>query len=116
MRIGQGSVLEFDATDPGTQIRNILAQNRSPHVASLPPFTGGLVGYFSYDYLKYAGPSLNLNLCIAIRSVFKKNGKVFVRAGAGIVAESVPANEYQETINKAKAVRLALEQARGGID
>ena len=42
--------------------------------------------------------------------------KTVVRAGAGIVADSVPANEYRETINKAKPVRIALEQAQGGIE
>ena len=47
--------------DPDSEIRKILAEYRSPCVEGLPPFTGGLVGYFSYDYLKYAEPSLNLN-------------------------------------------------------
>lgn len=47
---------------------------------------------------------------------YKKNGKVFVRSGAGIVADSVPQKEYQECINKAKAVMNALSTAQGGID
>ena len=51
----------------------------------------------------------NLDTCIAIRIAFKKNGKVFVRSGAGIVADSVPENEYQECLNKAKAVIKAIE-------
>lgn len=68
---------------------------------------GGAVGY-----LDFTG---NLDLCIAIRLVFKKNGKVFVRSGAGIVADSDPKKEYNECINKAKAVREALEIARGGL-
>lgn len=69
---------------------------------------GGAVGY-----LDFTG---NMDMCIAIRLVFKKNGRVFVRSGAGIVADSIPENEYQETINKAAAVRLALELAQGGIE
>ncbi|MPM53332.1 Anthranilate synthase component 1 [bioreactor metagenome] len=69
---------------------------------------GGAVGY-----LDFAG---NLDTCIAIRMAFKKNGSVFVHAGAGIVADSVPETEYQECLNKARAVILALEQAEGGID
>lgn len=69
---------------------------------------GGAIGY-----LDFAG---NLDTCIAIRLVFKKNGKVFVRSGAGIVADSVPENEYQECINKARAVIKALEAAQGGLD
>lgn len=64
---------------------------------------GGAVGYIDFKG--------NLDTCIAIRLAFKKNGKVFVRSGAGIVADSVPEKEYQECINKAKAVMTALELA-----
>ena len=67
---------------------------------------GGAVGY-----LDFTG---NLDVCIAIRLAFKKNGKVFVRSGAGIVADSVPEKEYRECENKAKAVVRALETAEGG--
>jgi len=69
---------------------------------------GGAIGY-----LDFTG---NLDTCISIRLAFKKNGKVFVRSGAGIVADSVPEREYQECINKAKAVMNALKTAQGGID
>lgn len=69
---------------------------------------GGAIGY-----LDFTG---NLDTCIAIRIAYKKNGKVFVRSGAGIVADSVPQKEYQECINKAKAVMNALTTAQGGID
>ncbi|MCD8130750.1 MAG: anthranilate synthase component I [Lachnospiraceae bacterium] len=69
---------------------------------------GGAIGY-----IDFAG---NLDTCIAIRLVFKKNGKVFVRSGAGIVADSVPENEYQETINKSAAVMNALKIAQEGVD
>lgn len=62
---------------------------------------GGAIGYLSFTG--------NLDVCISIRIAFKKNGKVFVRSGAGIVADSVPENEYNECINKAKAVVKALE-------
>lgn len=56
-----------------------------------------------------------MDTCIAIRIAFKKNGKVFIRSGAGIVADSVPEKEYQECINKAKAVVNALKAAEGGM-
>lgn len=69
---------------------------------------GGAVGY-----LAFTG---NMDTCIAIRLAYAKNGKVFIRSGAGIVADSEPEKEYQECINKAKAVRMALEAAEGGID
>ena len=65
---------------------------------------GGAIGY-----LDFAG---NMDMCIAIRLAFRKNGKVFVRSGAGIVADSVAQKEYQECINKAKAVVLALQEAQ----
>ncbi|MGN1008616.1 MAG: anthranilate synthase component I family protein, partial [Butyricicoccus sp.] len=69
---------------------------------------GGAIGY-----LDFTG---NLDTCIAIRLAYKKNGKVCVRSGAGIVADSVPENEYQECINKAAAVVRAIEIAQEGID
>lgn len=47
-----------ETTHPGEAIRDILARYKSPKIDGLPPFTGGLVGYFSYDYIKYAEPSL----------------------------------------------------------
>ena len=52
-----------------------------------------------------------MDTCIAIRIAYKKNGKVFVRSGAGIVADSVPEKEYVECLNKAAAVINALKQA-----
>ena len=62
---------------------------------------GGAIGY-----IDFAG---NLDTCIAIRIAYKKNGKVFVRSGAGIVYDSVPEKEYTECINKAQAVINALK-------
>lgn len=69
---------------------------------------GGAIGYIDFTG--------NLDTCIAIRIAFKKNGKVFIRSGAGIVADSIPENEYQECINKAKAVMDAIEMAEEGIE
>jgi len=65
---------------------------------------GGAIGY-----IDFAG---NLDTCIAIRIAYKKNGKVFVRSGAGIVADSQAEKEYQECINKAAAVVSALREAQ----
>ena len=65
---------------------------------------GGAVGY-----LDFTG---NLDTCIGIRLAYKKNGKVFVRSGAGIVADSIPEKEFQECINKAKAVVEAIKKAQ----
>lgn len=63
---------------------------------------GGAIGYLSFTG--------DLDTCIAIRLAFKKNGKVYVRSGAGIVADSIAINEYEECLNKAKAVINALEE------
>ncbi len=64
---------------------------------------GGAIGYIDFTG--------NMDTCIAIRIAYKKNGTVFVRSGAGIVADSVPEKEYEECINKAKAVVNALKCA-----
>lgn len=65
---------------------------------------GGAIGYIDFTG--------NMDTCIAIRLAYKKNGKVFVRSGAGIVYDSVPEKEYQECINKAQAVVSALKAAQ----
>lgn len=64
---------------------------------------GGAIGYIDF--------SGNTDTCIAIRLAFKKNGRVFVRSGAGVVADSVPEREYEECRNKMKAVVNALEES-----
>jgi anthranilate synthase component I len=57
-------------------------------------------------YIDFAG---NMDTCIALRTVVVQNGKAYVQAGAGIVADSVPATEYEETINKARGLLKAIE-------
>ena len=64
-------------------------------------------------YLDFSG---NLDSCIAIRTMVVKKGLACVQAGAGLVADSVPEREYQETVNKARALIAALEVAHGGAD
>ena len=63
----------------------------------------GCIGYFSF--------SGNLDTCITIRTIVVKNNTAYVQAGAGIVADSNPKKEYQETVNKAKAQIMAIEKA-----
>jgi anthranilate synthase component 1 len=63
----------------------------------------GAVGYFSYDG--------SMDTCIAIRTMTMRGQTVSVQAGAGIVADSDPEREYQETLNKAKALAVAVETA-----
>jgi anthranilate synthase component 1 len=61
VNITNGTRLRFETADPGSYIRQIIEDNRSPQLPELPPFSGGLVGYFSYDYIKYSEPGLNLD-------------------------------------------------------
>ena len=58
-----------------------------------------------------------MDTCIAIRIAWRKNGRVFIRSGAGIVYDSVPEKEFEESMNKAGAVLNALKQAEeiGGM-
>jgi len=69
---------------------------------------GGAIGYVDL--------SGNLDTCISIRIAFKRNNKVFIRSGAGIVADSVPDNEFDECMNKAAAVINALKMADEGLE
>ena len=66
-------------------------------------FYGGIVGYFGYDG--------SHDSCIAIRSIILKNKKAYLQAGAGIVADSDPAKEFEECVNKAKAMLTAIARA-----
>ncbi|MBI2844242.1 MAG: anthranilate synthase component I [Armatimonadetes bacterium] len=68
----------------------------------------GAIGYFSY--------SGDMDTCITIRTILIKNGTAYIQAGAGIVADSVPEREYQETVNKATAMIRALEMAESGLE
>src|SRR4029078_13722495 len=68
---------------------------------------GGAVGY-----LDFAG---NLDTCIALPTIVWRNGVFDVQAGAGVVADSVPASEYEETMTKAKAMLKAVEIAEKGF-
>jgi anthranilate synthase component 1 len=65
----------------------------------------GAVGYIGFDR--------NLEFAIAIRTVVVRDGKAFIQAGAGIVADSVPENEWHETLSKAAAMIRAIERTGG---
>ena len=78
------------------QIINQLEKNKRGTYA-------GAVGYFGFDG--------NSDSCIALRTIALKDGKAYVQAGAGIVADSTPEGEYQETVNKAMGMMRAIERA-----
>jgi anthranilate synthase component I len=79
-------------------------------IEELEPTRRGVYGG-SVLYADFAG---NLDSCIAIRSMLVKDGRAYVQAGAGIVADSQPEREYEECMNKARAVVRAAEIVRGG--
>jgi anthranilate synthase component 1 len=64
---------------------------------------GGALGYFSFNG--------NLDTCIIIRTLILKDGKAYIQAGGGVVDDSVPENEFEETVNKAKALMKAVSLA-----
>ncbi|MEN6489521.1 MAG: chorismate-binding protein, partial [Smithella sp.] len=68
---------------------------------------GGAVGYFSF--------SGNMDFCITIRTILLKDGKLYIQVGAGIVYDSVPEKEHQESVNKARAMLQAVRLAAGGF-
>jgi anthranilate synthase component 1 len=69
---------------------------------------GGAVGYFSF--------SGNMDLCITIRTMVIKNGKIYVQAGAGIVYDSIPESEHQESLNKSQGMLQAVRLAASGFE
>lgn len=69
---------------------------------------GGAVGYFSFGG--------NMDFCITIRTIMMKDDKIFIQAGAGIVADSDPTREYQETMNKAEGMKQAIILAKKGFE
>jgi len=68
----------------------------------------GAVGYFSF--------SGNMDTCINIRTIVIKGRQAYIQAGAGIVADSDPEREYEETCNKARAMMKAVEMAEQGLE
>jgi len=68
---------------------------------------GGAVGYFSFDG--------SMDTCITIRAALIKDGTMYIQAGAGIVADSVPASEFQESLNKAQALAVTIQRAERGL-
>ena len=79
-------------------------------IEELEPVRRGVYGG-SVLYADFAG---NLDSCIAIRTMLMKGKQAYLQAGAGIVADSDPQREFEEGLNKARALLRAIEMARGG--
>lgn len=81
-------------------------------IDELEPERRGIYGG-GMGYLDFGG---NMDICITIRTMVKKNNRVYIQAGGGIVADSVLDNEFQETVNKAGACHdSAAHDGRGGV-
>jgi anthranilate synthase component 1 len=80
-------------------------------IRALEPSRRGLYAG-AVGYLDFAG---NLDFCIAIRTILLEQGRALVQAGAGIVADSNPTAEFEETRDKARAMMRALELAQAGL-
>ena len=104
---------EFDAFDAISTLLPAGTLSGAPKIRAceiieaLEPCARGVYGG-ALGYVDFTG---NMDTCIAIRMAVKKNGRVTVQAGGGIVADSVPENEYLESQNKAGAVISAIERA-----
>lgn len=109
LREGLDAIDAFASCFPAGTLTGAPKVRAMEIIEELEPVRRGVYGG-SVLYADFAG---NLDSCIAIRTMFMKGDKAYVQAGAGIVADSVPEREYQECVNKARAVVRAVEIARG---
>jgi len=111
LRQGLDEVDVFKACFPAGTVSGAPKVRAMEIIEELEPTRRGIyagaAGYFSFDG--------NMDVCIAIRTIYIKNGIAYLQAGAGIVADSQPEKEYQETLNKAKGLLKAIEFAEGGF-
>ncbi|MGI6166359.1 MAG: anthranilate synthase component I family protein [Limnochordia bacterium] len=94
-----GTVTGFPKGPAMDMIAELEPHRRGPYA--------GAVGYFSYHG--------NMDQCITIRTILCRNGSAYVQAGAGIVAQSIPENEYRETLDKARAMLAAISRAEQSV-
>ncbi len=108
LRAGLSAVDAFRSCFPAGTLSGAPKIRAMEIIEELEPTRRGLYG----GSILYADFSGNLDSCIAIRSMLVQNGTGYIQAGAGIVADSVPEKEYEESINKAQAVLRAIERAQ----
>jgi anthranilate synthase component 1 len=107
IREGVGGIGAIDALLPAGTLSGAPKFKACEIISELECGRRGIYG----GAIGYLGLSGEMDTCIAIRIAFKKNGRVFIRSGAGIVADSVAETEFRECSNKLQAVKLALEKA-----
>jgi anthranilate synthase component 1 len=108
---GKNAFDVFRATFPAGTVSGAPKIRAMEIIEELEPFRrgfyAGAVGYFSFQG--------NMDTCITIRSILIKDGKAYVQAGGGVVADSDPEKEYEETLHKARAIFKAIELAEEGL-
>jgi len=109
LRRGLDALDAFVACFPAGTLSGAPKVRAMQIIEELEPVRRGIYGG-SVLYADFAG---NLDSCIAIRTMLVRRGKAYVQAGAGIVADSDPQKEFEECMNKAKALIRAVEMARG---
>ncbi|HUF23071.1 MAG TPA: anthranilate synthase component I [Vicinamibacterales bacterium] len=108
---GQDRLDALAATFPAGTVSGAPKIRAMELLAGLEPTPRGIYGG-AIGYLDFAG---NLDFCIAIRTITMRDGRATVQAGAGIVADSQPRAEFEETRDKAQAMLTALEMAESGL-
>ena len=111
LRKDLGALDAFAACFPAGTLSGAPKVRAMQIIEELEPTRRGIYGG-SVFYADFAG---NLDSCIGIRTLLMRGKKAYLQAGAGIVADSDPATEYQESINKAQALLKAVEMARNGL-
>ncbi|MBL8480556.1 MAG: anthranilate synthase component I [Rhodocyclaceae bacterium] len=109
---GEDAISVLKATFPAGTVSGAPKVRAMEIIAELEPSKRGIYAG-AVGYLGYNG---DMDLAIAIRTAVIKDGRLYVQAGAGIVADSDPESEWQETLNKARALLRAAEMAEGGLD
>jgi len=109
LREGLDALDAFAACFPAGTLSGAPKVRAMQIIEELEPFRRGTYGG-SVLYADFAG---NLDSCIAIRTMLLKNKRAYLQAGAGIVADSDPVKEYEESVNKSQALLRAVEKARG---
>jgi anthranilate synthase component 1 len=108
---GQTAFDVFRATFPAGTVSGAPKIRAMEIIEELEPerrgFYAGAVGYFGF--------SRNMDTCITIRSILIRDGKAYIQVGAGVVADSDPQKEFEETLNKAQAIFQSIRQAEEGL-
>jgi anthranilate synthase component 1 len=112
LRDDEGALGVLKATFPAGTVSGAPKVRAMEIIDELEPSKRGIYAG-SVGYLGFNG---DMDLCIAIRTAVIKDGRIHVQAGAGIVADSDPDSEWQETLNKARAQLRAAEMAEAGLD